>query len=485
MNIFMLNPPFKEELGKFSRTSRSPTITKGGTCYNPFWLAYAVGYLEKYGYNVKFIDAGADRTPMDDVINNIGFSPDLIVVNTSTPSIYNDVECASKLKDRFKDSFVVLVGTHVSALPEETLNLNKKIDAVARKEYDYTIKELADVIKNNGKLKNVLGLSYRKGKKIHHNQDRPPIKDLDELPFVSQVYKKHLNINNYFFAAAQYPMVMIITGRGCPFRCSFCNYPQTFHGRIYRVRSPENIVDEFEYIVENLPEVKEIGIEDDTFTANKDRVKEFCEIMIERDVKIDWYCNVRSDLDFKTMEIMKKAGCRLLTVGFESASQKILNNIHKGITIRQIREFSENANELGLLVHGCFVIGLPGETKKTLQRSLDLSKELKCDSMQFYPVQIYPGTELYDWAEKNGYITTHDFSKWVTEDGQVNTTMSLPNLSREEMVEFCDKAFREYYIRAEYILSKLKLLITRPREIRRTLMASRVFFANLTKPVGE
>jgi len=348
-------------------------------------------------------------------------------------------------------------------------------------EYDYTIKDLANTLENNKDLKNVLGLSYKANGKIYHNLDRPLIEDLDSLPFVTQIYKKHLNIKNYFFAAAQYPFVMIITGRGCIYRCSFCMLPQVFHGRKYRMRSAENIVKEFEYVINNLLEVKEIGIEDDTFTIDKERVKKFCELIIKKNIKMDWYCNVRADLDYDTMKIMKKAGCRMLTVGFESASQKILNNIHKGITVKQIKDFVKNSKKADLLVHGCFVFGLPGETKETLNQSLQLSKELNCDSMQFYPVQAYPGTELYEWAENKGYLTTHDFSKWVTKDGQVNTTINLPNLSREEIMNFCDKSFREYYLRWNYILSKLNTLIREPKEIPRTFMSFKIFYKNLFK----
>jgi radical SAM superfamily enzyme YgiQ (UPF0313 family) len=258
-------------------------------------------------------------------------------VDTSTPSIYNDVKIASKLKDSTK-AFVVLVGTHVSALPKETLELDGNIDAVTMHEYDYTLPELAKCIEYKKDLKNVKGIAFRgENGKIIINETRPMIENLDTLPFVSPVYKKHLRIKDYFYSSAGFPLVMIITGRGCPFRCFWCNWPQVFHGHKYRLRSAENVVEEFEYIANNMPEVREVGIEDDTLTADIERVRKICKLLIEKGInkKLKWYANVRVNLDFETMKIMKDAGCRLLIPGYESGVQELLDNSHKGITLEE------------------------------------------------------------------------------------------------------------------------------------------------------
>ncbi len=224
MNILFLNPPF---IGRFSRTSRSPAVTKGGTLYYPIWLAYAVGVAEQAGHNVMFLDAPADGLDLDDVFDKIGdFVPDLSIVDTSTPSIYNDVKVAEEIKKKYPLAFTVLVGTHPSALPEDTLKLSSSIDAVAVGEYDYTILDLAGALKDKQPLEDVAGLVFRNGDKFVKNRKQDKIEDLDGIPFISTVYKKHLNYRNYFFAAASYPMIMIITGRGCPFKCFFCVYPQ-------------------------------------------------------------------------------------------------------------------------------------------------------------------------------------------------------------------------------------------------------------------
>jgi len=474
MRVLLLNPPF---IGKFSRTSRSPAITRGGSIYYPFWLAYAAGVLDKEGFGVKLIDAPAENYDLTEIKNRASqFAPQLIVIDTSTPSIYSDVKTAEELKSLLPNSFILLVGTHPSALPEETLKLSNQLDAVAKGEYDYTIRDLAYCLKNQGNLRKVDDLVFRENEAIIHNQPRALIENVDELPLVSQVYKKYLNIKKYFFLVSDYPMVMIITGRGCPFRCFFCVYPQTFHSRRYRFRKPENVVDEFEYIIRELPEVREIGIEDDTFTANPQRTKEICQLIIKRGIKIKWYCNVRPDVDLETMKWMKKAGCHLMTVGFESANQKILDNIHKGIKVEQIEEFVQNAKEAGILVHGCFIAGNPGETRETLEETLKFAKKLNCDTMQFYPLIVYPGTEAYQWAKENKYLLTSDYNQWATSGGGYSCLLNLPHLSSEEIANFCQRANKEYYLRTTYLLMKLKQIILHPSEIRRTIRGGVTFF---------
>ncbi len=476
----MLNPPFTPN---YSRNSRSPATTKGGTIYYPIWLSYATGVLEKEVFDVKLLDAPAMKYDLSYVIEfTKKFKPKLTVIETSTPSIFNDVKLAETIKDN-TDTFIVLVGTHPSALPEQTLKISEKIDAIARKEFDYTIRDLAKTLNEGGELKSILGLSYRKGKRIIHNPDRPFIENLDELPFVSSVYKKHLKIRNYFFAAAEYPMIMIFTGRGCPFKCFFCNWPQVFLGRRYRLRSPENVVAEFEYILKNLPEVREIGIEDDTLTADLARARKICKLLIEKGIakKIKWWANVRVNLDLKTMKLMKKAGCRLIIPGYESGVQEILNRAHKGITIEQSLKFAKNAKKAGLLVHGCFIFGLPGETRETIRKTIEFAKKLDPNTAQFFPLIPYPGTEAYEWAKKNNYLITEDFSKWSTPEGLHNTVIKLPNLSNEDLVESCDQARKEFYLRKEYLFNLVKQTILHPEEGKRVFKTAKTFLRYLLR----
>ncbi|MCK4819327.1 cobalamin-dependent protein, partial [bacterium] len=254
MKIWILNPPF---LKKYSRPQRSPAVTKSGTIYFPIWLAYCAGVLDKAGHSVAFTDAPGRGLDIKKIVRQgETLQPELIVMDTSTPSIRNDIRVGEQLKEILPQSFIVLVGTHVTALPEETLLKSNSIDAIARREYEYTIRELASLLdrtdlnpRTEDNLKTIAGLSFRSNGKIIHNQDRPYIEKLDELPWVSMTYKKYLRIGDYFNQNALYPMVTLITSRGCPFRCNFCVYPQTLTGRKYRFRSIDDVVDEIDYVL--------------------------------------------------------------------------------------------------------------------------------------------------------------------------------------------------------------------------------------------
>lgn len=481
MKVFFINPPFKAEFGKYSRDNRSPAITKSGTVYYPLWLIYAAAVCEAEKYEIEFLDAPAKPLNNEQSLRYIAdhaIGTKLFVINTSTPSIFSDVEFSAKLKDLYPDAFIVLVGTHPSALPDETLRINGKIDAVAVKEYDFTIRDLAYALKNGINLSTVDGLVYRRGSEIIRNIDRPYIENLDSIPFASKFIKEHLNEKDYFFSASAYPEIQIFTGRGCISRCNFCVYPQTMHGHQYRFRSPENVVAELEYIAFNFPDVKEIVIEDDTFTSKEDRIIDISNLMIEKGLnkRFKWLCNARVNLNLETMMIMKKAGCRLIIPGIESGSQTILNNIKKGTTITQIERYVKNAKKAGLLIHACYMVGNKGETHETMLNTLKMALRLNTDTAQFYPLIPYPGTEAYIWAKSNGYIqgTYDEYCKF---DGSLNCIINLPDVSAKELVDFCDYARRKYYLRLSYIMHRLVVGIRNPDDLKRSIKA----FGNIKK----
>jgi radical SAM superfamily enzyme YgiQ (UPF0313 family) len=318
----------------------------------------------------------------------------------------------------------------------------------------------------------VAGITYWSGDKIVSNPDADYITSLDEIPYSAEFINNHLNYKNYFFSAAMFPEIQIFTGRGCPAQCNFCVYPQTMHGHKYRLRSAENVVGEFEYIANNLPEVKEVVIEDDTFTANRKRVVRFCNLLIEKGLnkKLRWLCNARVNLDFETMVKMKEAGCHLIIPGIESGSQDILNNIKKGTTIEQVYEYIRNAKKAKLKVHACYMVGNQGETRETMEETLELALKLNTDTAQFYPLLPFPGTGAYEWAKSNNYISG-DFSDYIKEDGTINSLLNLPNLSSGEMVEFCDGARKKYYWRLSYIAHRLRVGLTDPEDLRRSFKA--------------
>lgn len=479
MNVLLLNPPF---LKNFSRPQRSPAVTKSGTLYFPLWLASATGLLESKGFAVDLIDAPADGRDLDYVMERAKrFQPGLIVVETSTPSIANDVNVAASLKDAFPGSFIVLVGTHVSALPKETLALNDKVDAVALGEYDETLLDLAGALSRKSAVRDVAGLMLREKGALAATAARKPIEDLDTIPFVSAVYKKFLDFRKYFNPNALFPMVTITTSRGCPFQCIFCVYPQTMMGHRVRLRSVKNVVDEIEYIAANFPGVKSVFFEDDTFAAIKKRCIEISEEIMRRKIKISWTINARADLDYETMKIMKAAGCRCMCVGFESGSPVLLENIKKKITVDRMPQFVADAKKAGILVHGCFMVGHPGETRETMEQTLELAKRLSPDTVQFYPIMVYPGTAAYRWYQERGLITTDDFSKWITPAGLHNTVVRTEALTAEDLVRFCDHARREFYLRPGYVFYKLKQALKDPAEMKRTVKSARTFLKYLIK----
>ena len=249
MNVLFVNPPFKAEYGKFSREARSAMITNSGVVYYPLWLLYAAGVTQEQGFEVDFLDAPAkplNHKQSIDWIKKKNKDYKLIVLDTSTPSIYNDVRFGAILKDIFPDAFIVLMGPHPTALPEETMGLNNKIDGIAKGEADYIIRDLALALRDKKPLNNVKGLVFRDGNKIVINEPMPLIQDVDAIPWASKLIKEFLEPEDYFFAAAKYPEIQIFTGRGCPARCYFCVFPQTIHGHQYRVRSAQNVADEFE-----------------------------------------------------------------------------------------------------------------------------------------------------------------------------------------------------------------------------------------------
>jgi len=484
MKILTLNPPFKP---KFSRSQRSPAVIKSGTMYYPLWLAYATGVLEQAGHEVRLIDApasGQDMASVEEIAT--GFRPGLIVLDTSTPSIHSDLRVAERLKELLPEAFICLVGTHVSALAAATLALSGAPDAVARHEYDYTVRDLAALLATSPQpgpeaLAETPGLSFRTPAGIRENPDRPFIEDLDALPLVSEVYARHLDIKNYFYSITQYPEVTIVTGRGCPHRCTYCVYPQTMFGRRFRHRSPESVLSEFQFIKRQWPEVKELFIEDDTLSVNRPYCRTLCRLLAEQGPGLPWTANSRADVDLETLQAMKEGGCRLLCIGVESGDQGILDNINKALRLEQVEEFVANARRVGILVHGCFMVGNRGETAETMARTLAFAKKLRPDTAQFFPIMVYPGTEAYQWASQNNYLTTRDFSEWLTEEGLHNCVVSTPALSNDDLVAFCDYARRSFYLRPSYVLSKMGQVLTHPREARRVLKASRTFLRYLLK----
>ena len=443
--ILFLNLPYEFNI---SRASRWPEKTKSGTLYYPYWLAYCVGVCEDKNINCKLIDCITKQYSVDDTLKAIKeVNPEYIMCEITTSTVAYDYNTLKAIKNEFPDIKIIVGGTHATILPQQVLTECDAIDFIVRQEYDFTVPEL--VLNND--LENIKGISYKKDGEIIHNPDCE-LTDLDKLPFVSKVYQKYLNVNDYAYAFAQKPMIQIVASRGCPNQCNFCSYPSTMGGRLYRTRSVNDLADEFEYILREMPEIKEIFIEDDTFTVNQKRVREFCDEIIKRNLNAVWSCNTRVDLTFETMSKMKDAGCRLLVCGYESGNQRVLDETKKGITLEQSRAFAKNARKLGIKVFGCFMIGLKGDNLETIQETYEFAKELYPDMCFFQQSVPFPGTEFYQWAKDNGYLITEDYSKWLNADGYLNCLVDYPYADHNEIEKLRDSLMSKYYFSFAYIV---------------------------------
>ncbi len=476
MDAMFVNGPF---LSGFSRESRSPAVTKSGTLYYPAWLAYACGYLEQNGFEAKLLDCIADGLNFDDSVERVRISaPRLVVIGTSTPSIDADAEFAKAIKKVCPESLVCMVGTHASSTAKETLDNYSWVDMVARREYDLTILDVVQRLRNGISLDDCMGLSLRTINGVVENPDREYIQDLDTLPFAAEIYKKHLNIRNYYYGHVKYPMISIFTSRGCNAKCTYCVYPQTMFGK-FRSRSPENIALEFKWIAQNLPEVKEVLIDDDTFTMFSEHAAEVARELIKIGNKIPWTCEARATLDYETLDLMKKAGCRLIVVGFETINQKVLNNIKKGIKQTNVEKFVEDAKKAKVKIHGCFMAGNPGDTLESLNTTLEWALKNNFDTAQFFPLQVYPGTVAYEEQKQAGRLKKQPYRMWITESGMHNMTLkeSDTGLTEKEILDFCDESRRRFYLRPSYILRKSMDIFLDPAEFKKNVKG----FLNIRK----
>ncbi|MDF2881849.1 MAG: bchE [Clostridiaceae bacterium] len=447
MKILFLNLPYKFNI---SRTSRWPEKTKSGTLYYPYWLCYAAGVCIDKGYDVELIDCITKKLDLEKTIKIVkDYKPDYIVGEITTSTCYYDYQTITSIKNSFPEVKIIIGGTHATALSERVLEECSAIDMVVRQEYDFTIDE---IIKAEENLENVMGITYRKNDVIVRQEDRPWTENLDELPFVSKIYEKFLDVDDYFYAFARKPMIQIFSGRGCPFRCNFCSYPETMSGRCFRTRSVNNFVDELEYIEKKMPHIQEIFIEDDTFTANRKRVIEICNEIIKRELKIVWSCNTRADLTFDVMKKMKEAGCRLMVVGYESGNQNVLNETRKGIKLEDSLAFAQNTKKLGIKVFGCFMIGLKGDNSDTIEETFKFAKKVYPDMCFFQQAVPFPGTGFYNWVKEKGYLVTEDYNKWLNKDGYLDCLVDYPYASHKEIEKIRDNLMSRYYFSFTYIV---------------------------------
>jgi hopanoid biosynthesis associated radical SAM protein HpnJ len=432
----------------------------------PTWLAQPAALVP----DSRVLDAPADGVSVEATLD-IAAQYDLVIIHTSTPSFPTDALFAEHLKKRKPSVLIGLVGAKVAVDPHNSLAATEAIDFVCREEFDYTCKDVAE-----GKpFKDILGLSYRlPDGSIEHNGPRPMIENMDELPFVAPVYQRDLKIENYFIGYLNYPYVSIYTGRGCRSKCTFCLWPQTVGGHRYRTRSVENVLEEVKWIRDNMPEVKEIMFDDDTFTDFKPRVEEIARGLGK--LGVTWSCNAKANVPYSTLKIMKENGLRLLLVGYESGDDQILLNIKKGLRTDIARRFSEDCRKLGIKIHGTFILGLPGETKETIRKTIEYAKEINPHTIQVSLAAPYPGTTLYKQAVENGWLEENKVINLVSAEGVQLAAIGYPHLSREEIYHYLERFYKEFYFRPSKIWEIVREMLTSWDIMRRRLREGVEFF---------
>jgi hopanoid biosynthesis associated radical SAM protein HpnJ len=442
LKTLFLNPPSFENFDG-GAGSRWPATREIESFWYPVWLAYPAGMLE----GSRLLDAPSHHVSGEQTIE-IAKQYEFLVLFTSTPGFPGDILLANAIKTANPKIKIAFVGPHVTVLPEKSLRDCPAIDFICRKEFDYAVTDFA-----KGKpLEEIAGASFLKDGKVVHNPDAPQLGNLDDLPHVTEVYKRDLDITNYNVPFLLHPYVSLYTTRGCPAQCTFCLWPQTLSGHPWRKRSTDDVAREMANAKKLWPNVKEFFFDDDTFNIQAARTIELCAKL--KPLGLTWSCTSRVTTDYETLKAMKEAGCRLLIVGYESGDQQILKNIKKGATIERARDFTRDCHKLGLVIHGDFIMGLPGETHETINNTIKFAKELDVETIQVSVAHAYPGTELYDYAVSNGFMVGDN--KMVDEGGHQLAQIQYPGLPADDIMSAVHRFYDEYYFRPKAVFRILR-----------------------------
>ena len=426
----------------------------------PTWLAQPAAIVP----GSKLVDAPPAGLTLDDV-TSMARRHDLVVVHTSSPTFAGDVKVAEALKAENPSLLVGFVGPKVAVQPERSLLASAAIDFVAREEFDFTVAEVAE----GRPLASVDGISYRDASgQVVHNADREILEDMDRLPFVTPVYHRDLRAEDYYIGYLLHPYLSLYTGRGCRSRCTFCLWPQTVGGHRYRTRSVGHVLEEAALVSRLFPQVKELFFDDDTFTDDRPRAEAIARGLGK--LGITWSCNAKANVPRDTLKVLKDNGLRLLLVGYESGNQQILINIKKGLRVDRARRFAADCRELGITVHGTFILGLPGETKETIQETIRFAREVNPHTLQVSVAAPYPGTELHRQAVENGWLPDDgDGATLVSERGTQLAALSYPHLGHTEILESVDVFYKRFYFRAGKLAEMSAELLRRPSMTTRRL----------------
>ena len=439
MDVLFIAPPFELE-----ETSTWANVQ--GT-WPPLGLLSVAAYAESRGHDVGILDALAERPTPDQIGQFIAqHKPRFVALTATTIQIIAAQRIAAIAKESSPDSTVVIGGIHATSLPEEVLQ-DPNIDVVIRGEGELSFLALIE----GEAYEDIPGLSWRSGNPLQpfeHNPTAVPVQDLDTLPLPAyHLIRFDLYRSGTEGVYRRTPGFTMTTSRGCPGKCTFCSSGRT----VLRTRSPEHVVNEIQ-MRQKTYGIREVSFYDDTFTVNKRDVYRMCELIIERKIDLTWSCFARTDcISRKLLERMKAAGCHQILFGIESADAQILENIGKPIDLDQTRWAVRATQEVGITVRAAFMFGNPGETVETMNTTLNFAKSLNPDLAVFNITVPYPGTAMFDWARKNGYLRTCDWRKY---DG-ANALLDLPTVATEKVNAMYRRAFREFYLRPSYVARRL------------------------------
>jgi anaerobic magnesium-protoporphyrin IX monomethyl ester cyclase len=444
MTVLLANTPYVKEKGKYgvkagARWAAILSRVRGMQYYPfPFFMAYATSVLRNEGFEAKIRDFIAEEIGFEESLSEIKrIKPDFLVLETSTPSIYSDLDVVSKVKKEL-ETVVILVGPHASAFPFELMKENP-IDYIIPGEYEYTLKNLLKALRSRcDDLNSVKGLYLRANSDVNYSGQADLIDDLDELP-----YPERNDIPLYKYtdpSCKKFPNISILASRGCPKKCIFCLEPSLFYGKPnFRTRKPDKVVDEIQFLISKF-KPEEIYFDDSSFTLSNKLAAMISEEIIRRNIDITWSCMADVNVDYDTLLIMKKSGCQGLKFGVESADPKILELSGKMLDLDNVRKFVSNCKKLGLYTHGTFMFGLPGESRTTINKTIEFAFSLNLTSSQFSVATPYPGTTFYEMAKKNKWLITDDLRNF---EGGSTPVVSYPDCTPKDIINGINTASRK------------------------------------------
>lgn len=430
----------------------------------PLGISYIAAYVREKGYSVDIIDCTPLKLSWNEIFHRLKkLDPKVVGISATTPLMNNAFKVAKAVKKANPDTKVVCGGPHATALPEFTLNQCKEIDIISIGEGEQTMLELlSHFISNKPSLKDVLGIAYRKGGKIVRNAPRPLLQDLDELPFPARDLLPMKKYRPSFKWYHRMPFTTMITARGCPFNCIFCESRLTW-GRNVRFRSPENIIKEIKQLIDDFG-IKELNMYDDTFTVDKKRVSTLCSMMRKEKLDITWGCLSRVDtLDEPTIIAMKKAGCHMMSFGIESGSPKMLKIMRKGTNLEQALKTLKLVRKHRIDSAASFVLGIPGETPETFRQTIRFVKKLNPTYAQFFRIVPFPGTDVWHLAKREGLLEQGFTWEMFIETSKA-PLIKLDAFPKEELNNLTKIAFRKFYLRPSKIL-EYAMKMTNPNKI--------------------